>query len=128
GGNRQVRKFVHNGDRGNIHGVAGVGFESADAAFAGDHAVVSTRHDVFGREQKFFEGCRDAALQQHRSLNLAQFAQQIEVLHVARADLENVDVGKHQLDLRDLHDFADDQKIELVPGFAQQLQPFQSQS
>ena len=44
-------------------------------------------------------------------LHLAQFAQQVEILHVARADLENIDVGQHDLDLRNLHDFADDQTV-----------------
>ena len=48
----------------------------------------------------------DAALQQHRLADVAELAQQVEVLHVARADLEAVDVGQHQLDLRDLHDLA----------------------
>ena len=40
----------------------------------------------------------------------AEFAKQVEVLHVARAHLEAIDIGQHRLDLRDLHDFADDQQ------------------
>ena len=62
----------------------------------------------------------------HRLANLAQFAQQVEVLHVAGADLEDVDVGQHGLDLGDLHDFADDQEIVSIRGLAQQLEAFNS--
>ena len=57
-------------------------------------------------------------------LTFAQFAQQIEVLHIARAHLEDVDVRQHQPDLRDLHDLADHQHVELIAGLAQQLQSF----
>ena len=57
-------------------------------------------------------------------LTLAQFAQQIEVLHVARAHLKDVNVRQHERDLRDFHDLADHQQVEMVAGFAQQLQPF----
>jgi hypothetical protein len=33
--------------------------------------------------------------------DFADFAEQVEVLHVARADLEAVGVGHHELDLGD---------------------------
>jgi hypothetical protein len=54
---------------------------------------------------------------------VAKLAQQVEVLHVARAHLEEVDVGDHGLDLRDLHHLGDDQQAGLVGDLAQQLQP-----
>ena len=101
------------GNRRNIHGVTSIGFESADAALAQNHVVVAARHDVFGGEQQFFQRGRDAALEQHRLLDLAQLAQQVEVLHVAGADLEDVDVRQHQRDLRDLHHLADHQQAEM---------------
>ena len=52
------------------------------------------------------------------------FAQQVEVLHVARADLEAVDIRKHDLDLRDLHDLGDDEQAVFVGRFAHDLQAF----
>ena len=63
---RQVRELLHHRDRGDVHGVAGVGFERADAALAQDHVVVAAGQDVLGRKQQFFDGGGDAALQQHR--------------------------------------------------------------
>ena len=83
------------------------GFVGADAALAQDHVVVAAGQDVLARQQQLLDGGRDAALEQHRLAHLAQLAQQVEVLHVARAHLEAVDVGQHGLDLRDLHDLAD---------------------
>ena len=67
-------------------------------------------------------------LSRRRLFHLAQFAQQVEVLHVARADLEDVDVGQHKLDLRDLHDLADHEQVELVARFAQQLEAFEAEA
>ena len=58
----------------------------------------------------------------HRLADLAQLPQQVEVLHVARADLEDVDVRQHGLDLGDFHDLADDQETVGVGGFAQQFE------
>ena len=68
------------------------------------------------------------ALEQHRLANLAQFAQQIEVLHVARAHLEDVHIRQHQLDLRNLHDLADHQQFEMIARFAQQFQGVNAES
>ncbi len=60
--------------------------------------------------------------------DLAQFTQQIEILHIARAHLQNIHVGQHRLNLRDLHHFADHEQSEAVAGFAQQFQSVQPQS
>ena len=59
---------------------------------------------------------------------VAELAQQVEVLHVARAHLEEVDVGHHQLDLGDLHDLADDEQAVRVAGFAQQLEGVEAEA
>src|SRR5208282_3113673 len=68
------------------------------------------------------------AFEQHRLPNLAQFAQQIEVLHVARAHLEDVHIRQHQLNLRDLHHFTDHQQMETIARLAQQFQRVEAES
>ena len=118
----QVRKLLDDRDGGDVHRVAGVGLEGADAALAEDDVVVAAGEDVFGGEQQLFDGGGDAALEQHGLADRAELAQQVEVLHIARADLEEIDVGQHQLDLGDLHDLADDEQAGGVAGFAQQLE------
>ena len=55
-------------------------------------------------------------------LHFAEFAQQLEVLHVARADLEDVDISTHQRDLRLIHYLADDEQLVAVGRVAQELQ------
>ena len=61
------------------------------------------------------------ALQQHRLALLAQFAQQGEVLHVARAHLQDIGVLRHQRNLRLVHHLADHQQAVAVGRLAQQL-------
>ena len=51
-------------------------------------------------------------------------AQKKIVLHVARSNLKDVHVSAHHLDLRRIHHLADNEKVELVRGFANQLHPF----
>ena len=89
---RQVRELVNDRNRRNIHGVPRVGLKGSNAALAQDHVVVSAGHNVFRRQQHLLQRCGDPTLQQHRLAYLAQFAQQIEILHVARAHLQNIHV------------------------------------
>ena len=121
-GHGQVRQLFDDGDRRNIQRVARISFKSADAALAQNHLVVAARHDVLGGKQQLFQRGRDAALEQHRLAHFAQFAQQIEILHVARAHLQNVHVVEHQRDLRNLHHFTDRQQLVLISRGAQQFE------
>ena len=93
---RQVGFFFQHRDRGHVQHVAVVGFEGADAALAEDDVVVAARRDVFRRHQPFGNGGRHAALEDHRLVDAADFLEQVEVLHVARADLDHVHVVFHE--------------------------------
>src|SRR5260370_4469063 len=106
-----------------MYGVSAVVYKGANAALARDRLVVPARHDVLRREQQLFKRGCNAALEQHRLAHLAQLTQQVKVLHVTRAHLEDINVGLHERDLGDLHDLADDQEFEFVSGFAQGLKP-----
>ena len=118
----QMRKFFDDRDRGEIECVARVGFEGTDAALAEHHVVVAAGKNVFGAEQQLLHGSGKAALQQHRLADFAESAEKIVVLHVARAHLEHVHIGKHHLNLRRVHHFADSRQAELVGGLAHELQ------
>ena len=54
------------------------------------------------------------ALEQHGLAHVPQLAQQREVLHVARADLVDVDVAVHQLDLAEVHHLGHELQVVLV--------------
>ena len=75
-------------------------------------------------QQPLLDRGRHAALEQHRLADLAERRQQVVVLHVARADLQDVDILQHPFDLRDLHHLGDRGHVVLVAGRAQQLQSF----
>ena len=123
-----MRQLVDHRDRRNIHRVARVRFKSADAALAQNHLVISARQNVFRREQPLFERRRNAALQQCRLAQFPDFAQQVEVLHIARADLQDIGIRAQQRNLRRVHHLADHEKAAPVRRLAQQLQPFFAQS
>src|SRR2546427_4968652 len=116
-----MRQLLDDGDSGNIQRVASIGLEGANAALAQNHVVIAAGHDVFRRKQQLFESGGDAALEQHRLLDLAQLAQQIKILHIARAHLQDIHVRQHERDLRNLHDFADHQHVETIARLAQQF-------
>src|SRR6266700_3118557 len=123
----QMRKLVDDGNRRDVQRIARVSLERANAALAQDDIIIATGHNVLGREQQFFKRGSDASLEHHRLLYLAQFPQQIEVLHVARADLQDIDVGQHHGHLRNFHHFADHQHAKAVSGFAKQFERFEAQ-
>ena len=55
--------------------------------------LVAAGHDVFRAHQQLLERVGKAALEQDRAcLDRAQLLQQIEILHVARADLNDVNI------------------------------------
>src|SRR4051812_24548197 len=91
----QMGKFMNDGYGRNVHRVTSVGFECADSAFTQNNFVVSAREEIFGGEQQFFECGGDASFEQDWFSNFSEFPQQVEVLHVARTNLEDVDVGHH---------------------------------
>src|SRR5207253_5091289 len=119
---RQVRKLFDDRDRGDVEGIASVGFERAYAALAQDDVVVAPGENVLGAHQKFFHSGGHAALQENRFSDFTKRAKHVVVLHVTRADLEDVDVAQHHRNLRSVHHFADGEEAELVGGLAHQLE------
>src|SRR5690242_13502600 len=122
GDHREMRKFFDDGDSCDVEGVAGVGLEGTDAAFAEDDVVIAAGENVFGTEEKLFHGGGHAALEEDRFADFAESAEKIIILHVAGADLEDVDIFGHHTDLRKVHDFADGKETEFVGGFAHELE------
>src|SRR6266849_3194054 len=120
----QVRELLDDRDGGDVERVACVGFKGANAALAEDYVVVAAGEDVLGAEEQLFHGGGHAALEEHGLADFAERAEEIIVLHIARADLEDVDVAEHHLHLRRIHDFADGEEIEFLRGFAHELKAF----
>ena len=94
---------MHHRNRRNVHRIPRRRFVSPNPALAQNHVVVPARHDVLARQQQLLNRGRNPPLQQNRLPHLPQFPQQVEVLHIPRAHLEQIRVRQHRLDLRDLH-------------------------
>ena len=82
-----------------------------------------SRQDVLRRHQQVLDRRAHAALQQHRLPGLADFLEQVEVLHVAGADLEHVGIALDERNLPRVHHLGDDRHVVLVADVAQDLQP-----
>ena len=120
---RQVRALLHVGHGVEIERVAGRGLEGADAALAQDHLIVAGGEDIFRREQQLLDLRGEAALQQDRLVGPPDGAQQREILHVARADLQRVGMGRDDVDIGGVHNLGHDRHGQLVRHLAQQLEP-----
>ena len=102
----QVREAVQDGDHREVDRVARGRLVGADAAFAEHHVRVAARHDVLGAHEQFLEGGAHAALEENGLLRVrAHLLQEVEVLHVARTDLDHVHVVE-QLELLDAHELG----------------------
>ena len=120
---RQVALPLDVGNDRQVERVAGRIFEGPDSALAEDHLPVPFGEDVLGRHQEVFHGRAHAAFQEDRDPGAAAFLEQVEVLHVAGADLEDVGVALDDLDLARVHDFGHDRHAEAVAGGLEDLEP-----
>ena len=121
---REMAQLLHDRDRGDVEGVARRRLECADTALAEHDVVVAAREDVLGRQQPLLDGGREASLQHHRLARVTKLAQQRVILHVARADLEEVGVAIDELDLADVHHLGDELQIVRVGAGPEHLQAF----
>ena len=99
---RQMRDLVHDRDGRHVEDVARRGLAATDgqAALAQHHVRVPLAQDVFGTEHPVLDGrVHPAALEQDRMPGAPDLAEQRVVLHVARADLQDVDVLRAQGDV-----------------------------
>ena len=100
--------FVDDGHSGKIQRIAGVFFKGADAALAEDDLLVAACHDVLGAHDPLFDGVAQAALEQHRLVHFAHGLEQLEVLHIACADLHHVHILFKLRDAVLAHQLGDD--------------------
>ena len=123
GYDRQVGKFFHHRYSRNVEGIARVSLKAANAALAENYFVIAAGKNIFGGKQKLFNGCRNAALQQYRLADAPQLAQQIIILHIARADLENIGISRQQRNLAGIHHLTDDQQPRLSAASRMSCRP-----
>lgn len=106
---RQVRQFLEHGHRREVERIARVVVKRADAALAEDDLLVAAGHDVLGAHEQLLERAGQAALEQDGLAQLAKLTQEVEVLHIARADLNDVHILK-QRQMLHAHDLGHDRR------------------
>ena len=124
---RQVGEVVEERHRRQVHRVTCVGLERADAPLAQDHVRVSRADDVLGRHEQLLDRRHEAAFEHHRPGDSPDGRQQRVVLHVARADLEDVGVLGDDVDLVRLHHLGDHRQAGLLARLLEVAQRFDAQ-
>ncbi|MNS70374.1 hypothetical protein D3C72_1037170 [compost metagenome] len=124
GHHRQVAEALDQRDGGHVEGVAGGVVVGADAALAEDHLAVARGEQVLGGEQPLLDGGGGAALEHDRLARATRALEQGEVLHVARADLDDVGVALDELEALVVDRLGDDSQPEGLAGLGQDLEPF----
>ena len=114
--------FLDGRNDGEIKRVAGEIGEGAYAAFAEHHVVVALGEDVLGGHEKFVEGGGHAALQKYRKLGAAGTLEEREILHVARADLDDVGILFDEVEGFVVDSFGDDAEAELLADVRKNFQ------
>ena len=82
---------------------------------------------VLGSHEPLLDRGGQTALEEDGHARLADFLQQLEVLHVPRTDLEHVDVAGHHLDVLGADDLGRHRHAELVAGLPEVLEALLSQ-
>ncbi len=90
--NGEVAALLDGGNDREVEGVAGKIGEGANAAFAEHDVVIALGKNVFGGHKELVEGGRHAAFEQDGLFGAAGALEERKILHVARADLDDVGV------------------------------------
>jgi len=88
----QVAALFDRGDDGQVQGVPRKIGEGSNAAFAKHDVVVALGEDIFSGHEKFIERGGHAALEKNRLFGAARAFEKRKILHVARANLDDVGV------------------------------------
>ena len=110
-----MRQLVQHRDGCQIERVSGVIVKRADAALAENDIVVAAGHDIFRAHQQLLERVGKPALEQNRFLDRAHLFQKIVILHVARADLNDINILK-QRQMLNIHKFCHDRQARFLLG------------
>src|SRR4051794_26817676 len=113
--------FFDDRDGGKIKRVARVGFESANAALAEYQIRIFVGQNVFAGEQPFFDFHGEAALEEDRAAGFGGGDEELEILGVASADLQNVGVFGDHFGVIFGKELRDDGKAGALAGFGEKF-------
>src|SRR5215472_1844038 len=117
-------KLLYQRHRIDVHGIACKSLKSPDASLTQDHVGIALREYVFGGQQPLLNGCREPTLEEYRLASTSNFIKQIIILHIARADLQDIGVLADQIYISGRHDLSHDRETGISSSLRQQLQPW----
>ena len=127
--NGQMGHFFQHRNGGNVQRVAHARLKGTDAALAQNDVRVALCHDVLGAHDELLQRRGQAALEQHRHVQLADSLEQLKVLHIARTDLDHIDLGvNEQRDVLVVHQLGHDGLARDLAGLLQKLQTLSTQT
>lgn len=85
--------------------------------------MVPFRQNIFGRRQKLFNRGTHTPFQKHRLTDSSHLAQQVKILHVAGANLQQIGIFGNQSDIIRAHDFGHNRQAALFAAIASSLSP-----
>ena len=125
---RKVALLLQDGDGAQVESVAGPALGRADTAFAQHDLLVALGADVLGGEEELLERGHERALEEDRTPSAADLAQELVVVHVARAHLEDVRHLGHGLHVARVDHLGHD--VQAVAGrcLAQETETLEAES
>ena len=126
GDDGQVRDLLEQRNGGYVEGVARGCFKGANAALAENDVGVAVIENNLRRAQQIGHRGHHAALQQDGTARTRRGFKQRVVLHVARADLQDVGILGNQRNVVFGHDFGDDGQAGFCARAGEHLEAFEA--
>jgi len=124
----QVAARLDGGNDGEVEGVAGEVGEGANTTLAEHHVVVALGEDVFRGHEQFVERCGHATLEKNGEFGAASTFEKREILHVARADLDDVGVFLDEVEGFVVDSFGDDAEAVVLAHARKDFQAGEAES
>ena len=125
---RQMGLALEHRHRREVERVPRRALERLDPALAEDHALVPLLRDVLGRHEELLDGRGRRALEEHRVRHAADLGEEVEVVHVARADLDHVrDLGDRR-DVARIEELGDDRQARLLARLGEDLEALRAEA
>src|SRR5258708_14167517 len=114
--------LFHGRNHGEVEGVARKIGEGSNAALAKHNVVIALGEDVLGGHEEFVERGGHAALEENRFFGAARAFEKGEILHVTRADLDDIGVFLDEVRRFIVNGFGDNAEAILGANFRKNLE------
>src|ERR1700745_4279498 len=120
----EMRLLFGNGDGRQIKRIASIGLKCPDTAFTKQDAGVAVCQEVFSGKHPFFNSLVHAAFQEDWFARFSALDQELEILSVARPNLQDISGFCHVFYVPFAQDFSNDLKSGFPASEVQNAQTF----